>query len=900
VSLRVIDIAEPVVADHEVTFTWTVTPRHGLYERESFVLRFPEDVDLSGVAPGLWLRLALMALHIHWPLLRPCRVRVPATLEPGEAELWLRLSDAAQVTLEAQSGGGDFARTVELVTRGPRLAPRADRAPGGAVVTCFSGGRDGLVQAAMLGELGERPTLVTVTSPCAWDREHENRRRRQVLDEVTQRRGFELVEVFSDMRSAWNNTAAHRYNVGVNELTDILLWLAGAVAVAAARGARFVLMASEVEVQTNARRGGVVVQARHFAYSAVTHRALAQAIAGSGVGIGSLTNALRQFQLQRLLTDRYGDLRDLQYSCWNAGIDEPACSRCAECRGIALNLAAAGISPQIAGIDLVELLLSLADWWPGERYIAGTNADDDLLPMPRSGRAQEMQELRSLMALSTDTVARLSDERRTSAERERAVAILATLQERASRFALEPEPGYQPGYLELLDPSLRGRVKAILDEHFTAEPERSYATALGNTRLLADWITAPMRDVASPAASDAEPAYVKALKPGPEPRLRAGAGDRVLRVAETLLDGNELEYVTEAVRTHWVSSAGKWVGEFEARFAEATGVPYAIACSSGTAALHLAACATGLGPGDEVIVPAFTMIATANAARYVGAEPVLVDADPLTWNLDVSRLRARLTRRTRAVIAVHIYGQPADMDGVRDFADRNGLVVIEDAAEAHGADYGGRAAGSLGDVGTFSLYGNKILTAGEGGVVTTSDPRIAAVARELRDHAFSPERHFWHRRLGFNYRMTNLQAAIALAQTERLEELVTRRRANAERYLRALDGIDGITLGPQLDGGVCWMFSLLVDEARFGLSRDQLREHLAARGVETRTLFVPMHLQPIYQQRFAGERYPVAERLGATGLYLPSGPSLGDDDIAYVADAVRSAAGASVAVSPQH
>jgi hypothetical protein len=177
VSLRVIDIAEPVVADHEVTFTWTVTPRHGLYERESFVLRFPEDVDVSGVAPGLWLRLALMVLHIHWPLLRPCRVRVPATLEPGEAELWLRLSDAAQVTLEAQSGGGDFARTVELVTRGPRLAPRADRAPGGGIVTCFSGGRDGLAQAAMLDELGERPTLVTVTSRCAWDREHENRRR---------------------------------------------------------------------------------------------------------------------------------------------------------------------------------------------------------------------------------------------------------------------------------------------------------------------------------------------------------------------------------------------------------------------------------------------------------------------------------------------------------------------------------------------------------------------------------------------------------------------------------------------------------------------------------------------------------------------------------------------------
>ncbi len=353
----------------------------------------------------------------------------------------------------------------------------------------------------------------------------------------------------------------------------------------------------------------------------------------------------------------------------------------------------------------------------------------------------------------------------------------------------------------------------------------------------------------------------------------------MIRVAETLLDGNELEYVTRAVKDNWISSAGRWVREFEARFAEVTGCRHAIACSSGTAALHLAAAATGIGPGDEVILPTFTMIATANAARYVGADPVLVDADPASWNLDVSRLRAKLTRRTRAVIAVHLYGQPADMDGVRAFAERNGLIVIEDAAEAHGATYRGAPAGSLGDVGIFSLYGNKILTAGEGGVVTTNDERIATVARELRDHAFSAERHFWHRRLGFNYRMTNLQAAVAFAQVQRLDELVARRRSNATRYRDALGGIDGITLAPQLDGGVCWMFSLLVDEQRFGIDRDQLREHLAARGVETRTLFVPMHLQPIYQQRFAGQRYPVAERLGATGLYLPSGPSLSDDDI---------------------
>jgi perosamine synthetase len=904
VTQRIIDIAEPVVGDHEVVFAWKVTPRHGLYERESFVLRFPEDVDISNVAPGLWLRLALMVLHIHWPLLRPCRVRVPATLEPGEAELWLRLSDAAQATLEAHSGGDDFERSVELVTRGPRLPPGgpaahdAESSPPPGIVSCFSGGRDGLVQAAMLSELGERPTLVTVTAPCPWDHEHDTRRRRQVLDELPRRREVELIEVYSDMRSAWNNTAAHRYNIGVNELTDTLLWLAGAIGVAAARRARLVLMASETEVQTNARRAGTVVQARHFVYSAATHRALAAAIAGSGIGIGSLTNSLRQFQLQRLLSDRYGDLRDLQYSCWNAGVHETACSACGECRGIALNLAAAGVDPAIAGIDLVTLLLSQAGWEPGERHVAHTRPDDELLPMRRGGRAHEMQELRSLMALTPDAVRDIVNGTRTVAEREHAVAVLQKLQTRAARFELEPEPGYQPGYLELLDePGLRAGVKAIADEHFSPAPEDSYGDALRNTRLLARWITAPMGDAVQ-ARRDTALDYIEALKPGPEPDLRPGPGGRIIRVAETLLDGNELAYVTEAVRANWVSSAGSRVREFEGRFAEVSGVRYAVACSSGTAALHLAVAATGIGPGDEVILPTFTMVATANAARYVGADPVLVDADPVSWNLDVAKLRAKLTRRTRAIIAVHLYGQPADMDAVRSFADRNGLIVIEDAAEAHGARYHGARVGSLGDVGTFSLYGNKILTAGEGGVVTTDDRRIAELARELRDHAFSPERHFWHRRFGFNYRMTNLQAAVALAQTERLDTLVALRRTNADRYARALDGIDGIALGPQLEGGVCWMFCVLVDEARFGTSRDELREHLAACGVETRTLFVPMHMQPIYQQRFAGERYPVAERLGATGLYLPSGPFLSDDDIAYVADAVRSAAATSLAARP--
>ena len=272
--------------------------------------------------------------------------------------------------------------------------------------------------------------------------------------------------------------------------------------------------------------------------------------------------------------------------------------------------------------------------------------------------------------------------------------------------------------------------------------------------------------------TDEEFALLGHLIPDPEPVLGHPRGGRLLRVAETLLDGSELAYLTECVEGNWISSAGSFVTRLEHAFAAAVGCRFAVCLLSGTAALHLALAGVGIGSGDEVIVPAFTMIATANAALYVGADPVLIDADPTTWNLDPERIVDKLTRRTRALVAVHTYGQPADMDAILEVADRNGLVVIEDAAEAHGAQFAGQPVGSIGAVAAFSLYGNKIVTTGEGGVVTTNDERIADVARELRDHAFSRERHFWHRRVGFNYRMTNLQAAVGVAQVERLGTLL--------------------------------------------------------------------------------------------------------------------------------
>ena len=399
--------------------------------------------------------------------------------------------------------------------------------------------------------------------------------------------------------------------------------------------------------------------------------------------------------------------------------------------------------------------------------------------------------------------------------------------------------------------------------------------------------------------TEEELAPLRHLIPDPEPPLSlpapGGAGEavgpgRILPVADTRLDGNELRYVTECIESGWISSAGGFVRRFEERFAAAMGCRYGVACANGTAALHLVLATLGVGAGDEVILPTFTMIATANAVTYTGAAPVLVDAEPVTCNLDVAQLAAKVTPRTRALVVVHTYGHPADMDPVLTLARRHGLAVIEDAAEAHGARYRGRRVGALADAAVFSFYGNKIVTTGEGGMVTTSDPELARIARRLRDHAFSEDRHFWHRYLGFNYRMSNLQAAVGLAQTERLDELVAARRTNARRYARRLRGVRGLALPVEQPGAesVFWMYAVRVEDG-FGCSRDELRRRLARQGIETRTFFVPVHLQPIYHRRFRGQAFPVAEALCRQGLYLPSGPSLTDGDVAWVARQIAAA-----------
>lgn len=352
--------------------------------------------------------------------------------------------------------------------------------------------------------------------------------------------------------------------------------------------------------------------------------------------------------------------------------------------------------------------------------------------------------------------------------------------------------------------------------------------------------------------------------------------------------GNERAYVNRCIDSNWISSKGNFVGEFERAFAPHAGCEFAVSCSSGTAALHLVLAALGIGRDDEIIIPTFTMIATANTVRYTGASVRLVDAEPVTFNIDVDLVEAAVTPRTKAIVVVHTYGHPAQMARLREIASRRNLILVEDVAEAHGAEIGGQRVGSFGTAGTFSFYANKIITTGEGGMVTTNDRHFAEVVRRLSHHAFHPERHFWHELVGYNYRMTNLQAAIGLAQTERLDEIVAARRCVRAWYDERLGSIAGLHLPAEEPGykNVFWMYAIRADSA-FGMTSHQLRCELARRGIETRSFFIPIHLQPVYFDAFKGQRFPVAESLCQSGLYLPTHEGLGERDVDWIARQVQ-------------
>lgn len=357
-------------------------------------------------------------------------------------------------------------------------------------------------------------------------------------------------------------------------------------------------------------------------------------------------------------------------------------------------------------------------------------------------------------------------------------------------------------------------------------------------------------------------------------------------VAKPFLSGNEGRYVSECIATGWVSSQGRFVRQFEEDFAAFCGARHGIATCNGTAALHLALATIGIGVGDEVIVPSLTFAATANAVIYTGAKPAFVDSSIDTWTINPEAVEKAIHPRTRAIIPVHLYGQPAEMDPILDIAERHGLVVLEDAAEAHGATYKGRTVGSIGRFGCFSFYGNKILTTGEGGMVVTNDGTHAEKARILRDHGMQPDRRYWHPYVGFNYRMTNLQAALGCAQLERIEEILACKRRIRDWYAKRLGDITSLAFPPEngWSRSVFWMYSVLVDEEKTGLSRDKLIAEMEEHGIEVRPFFCPLHIMPPYQ---TGERLPIAEYLAKTGLNLPSYVGLTENEVDRVCKVIR-------------
>lgn len=362
-------------------------------------------------------------------------------------------------------------------------------------------------------------------------------------------------------------------------------------------------------------------------------------------------------------------------------------------------------------------------------------------------------------------------------------------------------------------------------------------------------------------------------------------------VNEPVLDGNERAYLNQCIDTGWISSEGPFVREFETRFAARVGRKHGVAVCNGSAALEVAAAALGIGRDDEVILPTFTIISCASAVTRLGAVPVVVDCDPRTWNMDVRAIEARIGPRTRAIMPVHIYGLPVDLDPLLALAREHGLLVIEDAAEMIGQTYRGKPCGSFGDISTFSFYPNKHVTTGEGGMVVTDDAALAERCRSLRNLAFTPERRFVHEELGWNFRMTNLQAAVGLAQLERLDEFVTRKRHIFDRYTMLLSDVRALQLpaaGTDYATNINWVYGVVLeDEVPF--DAPEAIRRLSGLGVGTRPFFWPMHEQPVFRRMglFDGERHPCAERIARRGFYLPSGLALTDDQMDRVATAVR-------------
>lgn len=349
------------------------------------------------------------------------------------------------------------------------------------------------------------------------------------------------------------------------------------------------------------------------------------------------------------------------------------------------------------------------------------------------------------------------------------------------------------------------------------------------------------------------------------------------------LNGNEKKYVNECIDTSWISSRGRFVGEFESNFAARIGIEHAASVCNGTVALHLALLALGIGPGDEVIVPTLTYIASANSIAYTGATPVFVDSCRDTWQIDPEDVLRHISPRTKAIMPVHLYGQACDMDSLMDIAREHRIFIIEDCAEAFGTIYKGRHVGTFGDISTFSFFGNKTITSGEGGMVVSNDKTLIERARHLKGQGLAAHREYWHDVVGYNYRMTNIQAAIGLAQLERADEFIERKRALAECYKAALCDLP-VEVHAEAPDTVhsYWMFSILVERAD---QRDPLRQHLIKDGIETRPVFYPMHTMPMYAKNYRKHR--IAEDLAWRGINLPSWPGLSESQVTRIVTSIR-------------
>lgn len=362
-------------------------------------------------------------------------------------------------------------------------------------------------------------------------------------------------------------------------------------------------------------------------------------------------------------------------------------------------------------------------------------------------------------------------------------------------------------------------------------------------------------------------------------------------VNEPLLNGNEKKYLCECIDTGWISSEGPFVKEFEQKMSASVGRKYGVAVSNGTAALEVAAQALRIGQGDEVIMPTFTIISCAMAITKLGGVPVLIDSNPYTWNMNVNEIEAKITDKTKAIMIVHIYGLPVDIDPVLKLAKKYNLKVIEDAAEMHGQTYRGKPCGSFGDISTFSFYPNKHVTTGEGGMVVTDDEELAERCRLLRNLCFRKDVRYVHDEISDNYRFTNLQAAVGLAQLERLEEFVIRKRTMGRFYLEHLKNTKGIALpveSTDYADNIYWVFGIVLDDSIQATNQD-IQRLLTEEGIGTRKFFWCIHEQPVYRNinMFQGEEYKNAERLARKGFYIPSGLALTEEQMGEVVDKVK-------------